>query len=114
MEDSPAVTDTYSSDPFAQHSFYTQINHSLVQRTLARLDAARPPGERVSVVEVASGTGVVTQLILDERERPATSTGIEPSSAALEIAREQLAGRAVQFVHTTGLLHWARPLQNPS
>ena len=80
-----------------------------------------PPGERVSVVEVASGTGEVTQLILDERderderERPATLIGIEPSSVALEIVPERLAGRAaVQFAHTATLLHQARPLLDPS
>ena len=77
-----------------------------------------PPGERVSVVEVASGTGVVTQLILnklDERERAATLIGIEPSSVALEIVPERLAGcAAVQFAHTATLLHQARPLPDPS
>jgi ubiquinone/menaquinone biosynthesis C-methylase UbiE len=72
-----------------------------VHRTLARLDAARPTGVRVRVIDVASGTGAVTQLILDELERlgrSATVIGIEPSTAALAIARARLPGRAVQFV----------------
>ena len=62
------------------------------------------PGQRatpVCVVDLASGTGAVTQLILDELEclgRAATVLGIEPATEALEIARERLQGRAVQFV----------------
>jgi ubiquinone/menaquinone biosynthesis C-methylase UbiE len=94
-------SDPYSFDPFAQHPFYTQMNHSLVQRALARLDAARPHGASVRVVDLASGTGAVTQLIVDELarlERPATVLGIEPAGEALAIARQRLLGRPVQFV----------------
>jgi predicted O-methyltransferase YrrM len=77
------------------------MNHSLVQRALARLDAARPHGTSVRVVDLASGTGAVTQLVVDELERlerPATVLGIEPASEALAIARERLQGRPVQFI----------------
>jgi ubiquinone/menaquinone biosynthesis C-methylase UbiE len=91
----------YSFDPFAQHPFYARINHSLVQRAIARLDATRPKGKPVRIVDLASGTGAVTQLIVDEVEqlgRTATVLGIEPALEALEIARERLQGRAVQFV----------------
>ena len=98
----PPSTDTYGFDPFAQHPFYARINYSLVQRAIARLDAAQPKGEPVRVVDLASGTGAVTQLIVDELERlerPATVLGIEPATEALGIARERLQGRAVQFVH---------------
>jgi ubiquinone/menaquinone biosynthesis C-methylase UbiE len=93
--------DTYGFDPFAQHPFYTRINHSLVQRALARLDAAQPKGKPVRIVDLASGTGAVTQLILGELEqlgRTATVISIEPAIEALEIARERLQGSAVQFV----------------
>ena len=58
-------------------------------------------GKPVCVVDLASGTGAVTQLILDELDqlrRPATVISIEPAIEALEIARERLQGRAVQFV----------------
>ncbi len=99
--ETPPGTDMYSFDPFAQHPFYARINHSLVQRAIARLDAARPKGKPVCVVDLASGTGAVTQLILDELEqfgRAATVIGIEPATVALEIARERLRDRAVQFV----------------
>jgi ubiquinone/menaquinone biosynthesis C-methylase UbiE len=102
VEEIPPTTDPYGFDPFAQHSFYAGINHSLVQRALAYLDASRPTGELVRIVDLASGTGAVTQLIMDELERlerPATVLGIEPANEALQIARERLQGRTVQFVH---------------
>ncbi len=101
MGETPPVADPYSFDPFAQHPFYTEINRSLVRRALTRLDAARPKGGRWRVVDLACGTGAVTQLILDELERlerSAMVVGIEPSTAALAIARERLQGRAVRFV----------------
>ena len=100
-DETPPGADMYSFDPFAQHPFYARINHSLVQRAIARLDAARPQGKPVRVVDLASGTGAVTQLILDELEqfgRSATVIGIEPATMALEIARERLRDRPVQFV----------------
>ncbi len=94
-------SDPYSFDPFAQHPFYAQMNHALVQASLARLDAARSHGTSVRIVDLASGTGAVTQLIVDELERlcrPATVLGIEPASEALQVARQRLQGRNVQFV----------------
>jgi ubiquinone/menaquinone biosynthesis C-methylase UbiE len=97
----PPITDPFGFDPFAQHPFYAGINRSLVQRALACLDAARPTGELIRIVDLASGTGAVTQLIMDEVERlrrPATVLGIEPSHEALQLARERLQGQAVQFI----------------
>jgi hypothetical protein len=71
-EQTPGVSkprsDPNSFDPFAQHPFYSQMNHALVQRALARLDAAWPHGTALRVVDLASGTGAVTQLIVDELE----------------------------------------------
>jgi ubiquinone/menaquinone biosynthesis C-methylase UbiE len=89
------------ASPFAQHPFYAGMNHSLVQRAIARLDAVRPTGELIRIVDLASGIGAVTQRIMDELERlrrPATVLAIEPANEALQIARERLQGRAVQFV----------------
>jgi ubiquinone/menaquinone biosynthesis C-methylase UbiE len=93
--------DPYGFDPFAQHPFYTDINRALVHRALAQLDAAQLQGSPVRVVDVASGTGAVTQLIVDELERlgrSATVLGVEPVPEALAIARARLEGRAAQFV----------------
>jgi ubiquinone/menaquinone biosynthesis C-methylase UbiE len=53
------------------------------------------------VVELASGTGAITEQILDEVKRcgrHATFVAIEPSPDALTIARERLAGREVEFI----------------
>lgn len=100
MAETPTIAASYTFDPFSRHQFYHTVNESLVQMALGRLDADRPKGERVRVVELASGTGAVTELILDtlERlERPATVTGVEPSFEAIAVARERLQGRDVRF-----------------
>lgn len=102
MAHSTTDAESYSFDPFARHAFYTDLNRSLVRRTLGRLDRARPPGARVRVVELASGTGAVTQLLADELTRlgrPVSITGIEPSEAALVLARARVQADDVQFIH---------------
>jgi ubiquinone/menaquinone biosynthesis C-methylase UbiE len=102
--DGQASDSSFSFDPFAQHPFYTEVNRSLVEQALAALDQTRPPDAPLRVVELASGTGAVTELILDalaRHGRSATLVGIEPSSAALALARHRLAGRPVTFVQGT-------------
>src|SRR6185437_2610060 len=101
MAETPTIASSYTFDPFARHQFYHDVNESLVRRAIDRLDAAMPKGRAAHVVELASGTGAVTELILDEMERlgrPGSVTGIEPSTEAVEIARERLAGRQVEFI----------------
>lgn len=101
MTETPAVASSYTFDPFARHQFYHDVNQSLVRQAIGRLDADRPAGQAVRVVELASGTGAVTELILDELERigrPATVVGVEPSAEAIAIARENLDRRGVTFV----------------
>ncbi|HEX8728331.1 MAG TPA: class I SAM-dependent methyltransferase [Ktedonobacterales bacterium] len=101
MAETPTIASSYTFDPFARHQFYHDVNESLVRRAIDRLDAALPKGRAAHVVELASGTGAVTELILDEMERlgrPGSVTGVEPSTEAVEIARERLAGRQVEFI----------------
>lgn len=101
MAETPTIASSYTFDPFARHQFYHDVNQSLVRHAIGRLDAARPTGERVRVVELASGTGAVTELILDELERlgrPGTVTGVEPSFEAIDIARARLGSRGATFV----------------
>jgi ubiquinone/menaquinone biosynthesis C-methylase UbiE len=101
MAETPVIASTYTFDPFARHQFYARVNQTLVRTAIERLDADRPAGEHVRVAELASGTGAVTELILDELERrgrPATVVGVEPSFEAIDVARERLAGRDVRFV----------------
>lgn len=101
MTETPIVASSYTFDPFAQHKFYHDVNQSLVHRAIARLDAAHPAGAAVRVVELASGTGAVTELILDELDRlgrPGTVIGVEPSPEAIEIASARLESRGARFV----------------
>lgn len=100
MAETPTIAADYTFDPFSRHQFYHDVNESLVRNALERLDADRPKGERVRVVELASGTGAVTELILDtlqRLERPASVIGVEPSFEAIAVARKRLQGRDVQF-----------------
>ncbi|HEX6799938.1 MAG TPA: class I SAM-dependent methyltransferase [Ktedonobacterales bacterium] len=99
-QQTPTIASEYTFDPFARHQFYHDVNQSLVRSAIGRLDAARPAGTKVRVVELASGTGAVTELILDELARlgrPAEVVGVEPSFEALAVARERLDGRPVRF-----------------
>lgn len=101
MTETPVLASSYTFDPFARHQFYHDVNQSLVHRAISRLDAAHPAGKPVRVVELASGTGAVTELILDELERlgcPGTVIGVEPSPEAIEIATERLSSRGAIFV----------------
>lgn len=101
MAETSTVASTYNYDPFTQHAFYVAVNESLVRRAISHLDASRPAGERVRVVELASGTGAVTEQILDELERrgrPATVIGVEPADEAIEIASKRLGPRGIEFI----------------
>lgn len=101
MAQTPTVAGSYTFDPFTQHDFYTEVNQSLVSRTIGRIDASRPKGELVTIAELASGTGAVTEQILDELERlgrPAKVIGVEPSDEAIAIARDRLEARGVEFI----------------
>ena len=93
--------ENYSFDPFAQHPFYATINRSLVRLVAERLATSRPACEHVRVVELASGTGLVTHIILDEFQRRGWSvnmTCIEPSNEARSLASGRLHDYEVQFV----------------
>jgi ubiquinone/menaquinone biosynthesis C-methylase UbiE len=94
-------TTTLTFDPFSRHPFYTEVNRALVERTLDALEATTTSGKMVYIVELASGTGAVTELILDglaRRQRPAYVLGVDPSPDAVDQATERLAGRPVSFV----------------
>lgn len=101
MTQTPSVASSYTFDPFARHKFYHDVNESLARRAIQAVDGSLAPGQPARVVELASGTGAVTELILDElarMERPGSVIGVEPSSEAIDIARERLSGRNVEFI----------------
>ncbi|UCH09759.1 MAG: class I SAM-dependent methyltransferase [Fidelibacterota bacterium] len=88
---------TFSFDAFAQHAFYNNVIRQLV--TLANLK----PGQRV--MDLGAGTGAVTRLLVDKvaGQKGAEVIAVEPSSSALEIARQNLAdirGTLINFVQS--------------
>ena len=87
--------DDYSFKAFSQHAFYRQVNRWLVDR------AGLEPGW--AVVDVACGSGAVTELILEQVKgaRDAVVIGLDMSAAALRDAQEKMAGArgaVVEFV----------------
>ncbi len=97
---------SFTFDPFARHQFYTDVNRALVERTIAYLDRTHAPGKTLRIVELASGTGAVTELILDALAacgRTAQLVGVEPSAIAMRLAEERLEGRpAISIAHFRG------------
>jgi len=85
----------FSFHRFARQSFYEAVNARLVD--LANVDTRR------CVLDLACGTGAVTQLILDKLQglRDRCVVGMDASTEALDIARRNLAERrnaTVEFI----------------
>lgn len=94
--------DVYSYEPFTRHAFYRDVNAALVELAIGRIPMP-PDGRRRIIVDLGCGTGALIQLLcaaLVERGIDATVIGVEPSAAALEVAKRRLAGSAldVRFV----------------
>src|SRR5437660_8948036 len=78
-------THQFTFEAFAAHPFYTAINRSLVQQTLAPF-VTRLPDATLTIVDMACGTGAVTRLIAEElarRGRQARILAVDPSADAL-------------------------------
>jgi ubiquinone/menaquinone biosynthesis C-methylase UbiE len=91
----------FTFDPFAQHQFYVDVNRALVWQAIERLDRTHPPGAPLRIAELASGTGAVTELILNavaQYGRTAVICGVEPSQHAIALAEQRLAGHPVSFI----------------
>ena len=83
-------TRQFTFEAFATHSFYTEINRSLVQQALVSL-VTRPHNTLLTVVDMACGTGAITRLIAEEiaaKGCQAHIIGVDPSKEALIHARE--------------------------
>jgi len=88
----PEETPHLTFEAFAAHPFYTAINRSLVQGALAPL-VTRPSGAPLTIVDMACGTGAVTQLIAEELARQglqARIIAVDPSADALRLARQRI------------------------
>ncbi len=94
MIETRSERDIYSYEAFTQHTFYASVNQALVERAVTHLDA-RPAGEKLNVVDLGSGTGAITQMIVEalkKRGRNARVIGVEPSADAIRVAERRLAG----------------------
>jgi len=86
----------FSFASFAAHPFYTHINRSLVQQALA--STTRAAGAKLTIVDMACGTGAITQLIAEEialQGRHARIIGIDSSAEALRLAQRNMEGSGV-------------------
>lgn len=87
--DDPDNAELY--DQFARdHELYRETSRDLVE--LARLDDA------ALVVDLACGTGVTTQAILDRVQESANVVALDGSEAMLVIARRRVTGERVRWV----------------
>jgi ubiquinone/menaquinone biosynthesis C-methylase UbiE len=82
-------TNRFTYERFAAHTFYTDINRSLVQQALAHLPER---AGKFTIVDMACGTGAVTRLIAEELAQKglldrAHLIGVDPSAEALRHAR---------------------------
>ncbi len=102
MVDSPQDPQPdYTFEAFAQHGFYEVVNRHLVDATLRLRRLSQAPVRRV--LDLACGTGAVTQLLIEGLEREgdrAEVIGLDPSESALEKAR-RLIGTGARFVKGT-------------
>lgn len=96
------VAPDYTFEAFARHDFYRIVNEHLVDGTLQiRERLSQIPVH--SVLDLACGTGAVTQLLVDRLRRfrgPVEVIAVDPSETALEKAR-RLVGSAARFVRST-------------
>lgn len=85
-------TNQYTFEPFAAHAFYTEVNRALVKQALKHL-IGRSQESKLTIVDMACGTGAVTRLIAEELTRQgllehARLIGVDPSAEALRRAEK--------------------------
>lgn len=92
----------YTFEAFARHDFYRTVNEHLVDATL-QIRERLPQYPIHRALDLACGTGAVTQLLVDRVRRlrePVEVIAVDPSESALEKAR-RLVGNAARFVRGT-------------
>jgi ubiquinone/menaquinone biosynthesis C-methylase UbiE len=90
-------SDEYSFKAFSEHAFYRKVNEALVDRAELK--------RGWTVVDVACGSGAITELILEKIRgaREAMVIGVDMSTTALRDAAEKVAGArdaVVEFVQS--------------
>ncbi|GAC1379203.1 MAG: hypothetical protein NVS4B7_05080 [Ktedonobacteraceae bacterium] len=91
-------TNQFTYEAFAAHPFYTEVNRALVRQALAHL-TAHPVDTPLTIVDMACGTGAITQLIASElaqQGRQAHLIGVDPSAEALRHARKSMTEMGVK------------------
>jgi ubiquinone/menaquinone biosynthesis C-methylase UbiE len=94
-------TNQFTFEAFAAHTFYTEVNRSLVRHALASL-STRPPNAQLTIVDMACGTGAVTRLIAEEiarQGRQAYIIGVDPSAEALRCAEKSMEELQAKGIH---------------
>jgi ubiquinone/menaquinone biosynthesis C-methylase UbiE len=84
-------TNQFTFERFAAHQFYTDVNRLLVEQALAHLTDT-PQEQPLTVVDMACGTGAISNLIAQEMARQNRLSqlhliGVDPSAEALRHAR---------------------------
>jgi ubiquinone/menaquinone biosynthesis C-methylase UbiE len=88
-------TNKFTYEAFASHPFYTEINRALVRQALAHL-LQRSWNTKLTIVDMACGTGAVTRLIAEELMRQGRDAsqvhliGVDPAADALRYARRNM------------------------
>ena len=95
-------TNRFTFEAFAAHSFYTEVNHSLVRQALAHL-ANHPANATLTIVDMACGTGAISRLIAEEmanQGRQIRLIGVDPSAEALRRAKKRMdeMGAKAEFI----------------
>ena len=95
-------TNQFTFEAFAAHTFYTEVNRSLVRQALGPFEALSAE-KTVTIVDMACGTGAVTRLVAEEMKkqgRQARIIGVDPSAEALRRARKGMAaiGAKAEFI----------------
>lgn len=99
-----AESQDYTFEAFASHDFYRTVNEHLVDATL-QIRQRLEQGPMRRALDLACGTGAVTQLLVERVRRlgePVEIVAVDPSETALEKAR-RLVGNAARFVRGTAL-----------
>src|SRR5579859_7293298 len=94
-------TNQFTFEAFAAHTFYTEVNRSLVRHALTSL-STRPPNAQLTIVDMACGTGAVTRLIAEEaarQGRQAYIIGVDPSAEALRCAEKSMEELQAKGIH---------------
>lgn len=106
-------TNKFNFEAFAAHSFYTEVNRALVRQAIVRLmdlrkNALRDTATKVTIVDMACGTGAISRLIAEAMahynllERTCI-IGVDPSAEAVRLAdvamHKAYPGMEAKFIH---------------